>query len=123
HPIFQRIAIGAAQREHARELAHEPVRWLREAGFGALRGAYGDALEDGVEAIAQVGVAGCGCAHGRLRCGRPEARHALKKEETGQAAQPLARGRAWGVVAAAAHASTAGMAAVKCLRRPESAHP
>ena len=37
HPIFQRIAEGAAQREHTRELAHEPVRWLREAGFGALR--------------------------------------------------------------------------------------
>lgn len=37
HPIFQRIAEGAVQREHTRELAHEPVRWLREAGFGALR--------------------------------------------------------------------------------------
>lgn len=36
-PIFQRIAKGALEREHRRELAFEPVRWLREAGFGALR--------------------------------------------------------------------------------------
>lgn len=36
-PIFQRIAEGALEREHRRELAYEPVRWLREAGFGALR--------------------------------------------------------------------------------------
>lgn len=37
HPVFARIAEHAAQREHTRELAHEAIGWLREAGFGALR--------------------------------------------------------------------------------------
>ncbi|MGZ0701193.1 acyl-CoA dehydrogenase family protein [Pseudomonas piscis] len=36
-PIFRRIAEGAVQREQQRELPHEPVRWLKEAGFGAVR--------------------------------------------------------------------------------------
>lgn len=36
-PVFARIAEGAAERSRRRELPHEPVRWLREAGFGALR--------------------------------------------------------------------------------------
>jgi alkylation response protein AidB-like acyl-CoA dehydrogenase len=36
-PIFARIAEGAVAREQSRTLAHEPVAWLREAGFGAVR--------------------------------------------------------------------------------------
>ncbi|HDS1734695.1 acyl-CoA dehydrogenase [Pseudomonas sp. BP8] len=36
-PIFNRIAAGAVAREQQRTLAHEPVAWLRQAGFGALR--------------------------------------------------------------------------------------
>ena len=36
-PLFARIAEGAVERERHRALAHEPVRWLKEAGFGALR--------------------------------------------------------------------------------------
>lgn len=36
-PVFDRIAQGALQRERDRTLAYEPVAWLREAGFGALR--------------------------------------------------------------------------------------
>ncbi|SEB94381.1 Acyl-CoA dehydrogenase [Pseudomonas saponiphila] len=36
-PIFQRIAAGAVEREHSRTLPHEPIQWLKEAGFGALR--------------------------------------------------------------------------------------
>ncbi len=36
-PIFQRIADGAVEREHSRTLPHEPIRWLKEAGFGAVR--------------------------------------------------------------------------------------
>ncbi|MEG0859438.1 MAG: acyl-CoA dehydrogenase family protein [Pseudomonas sp.] len=36
-PVFDRIAQTAVAREQQRELAHEPVTWLREAGFGALR--------------------------------------------------------------------------------------
>jgi len=36
-PIFGRIGEGAVQREKLRELPYEPVRWLREAGFGRVR--------------------------------------------------------------------------------------
>ena len=36
-PIFQRIADGAVAREHSRTLPHEPIQWLKEAGFGAVR--------------------------------------------------------------------------------------
>ncbi|XAH23808.1 acyl-CoA dehydrogenase family protein [Xylophilus sp. GW821-FHT01B05] len=36
-PVFERIAQGAVQRESERELLHEAVGWLRDAGFGALR--------------------------------------------------------------------------------------
>ncbi len=36
-PIFARIAAGTTEREVNRQLANEPVRWLKEAGFGALR--------------------------------------------------------------------------------------
>ena len=36
-PIFQRIADGAVQRELSRTLPHEPIQWLKEAGFGAVR--------------------------------------------------------------------------------------
>ena len=42
-PIFQRIAEGAVEREQTRTLPYEPIRWLKEAGFGAVRvpGEYG----------------------------------------------------------------------------------
>ncbi|KAB0509762.1 acyl-CoA dehydrogenase family protein [Pseudomonas moorei] len=36
-PIFQRIADGALEREQSRTLPHEPIQWLKEAGFGAVR--------------------------------------------------------------------------------------
>lgn len=36
-PIFQRIAAGAVEREQARSLPFEPIQWLKEAGFGAVR--------------------------------------------------------------------------------------
>lgn len=36
-PIFEQIAAGAVERERARQLPHEPIRWLKEAGFGAVR--------------------------------------------------------------------------------------
>lgn len=36
-PIFQRIADGALDRERDRVLPHEPIAWLKQAGFGALR--------------------------------------------------------------------------------------
>ena len=36
-PIFQRIAAGAVEREQSRSLPYEPIQWLTEAGFGAVR--------------------------------------------------------------------------------------
>jgi alkylation response protein AidB-like acyl-CoA dehydrogenase len=36
-PIFQRIAAGAIEREQARTLPYEPIQWLKDAGFGAVR--------------------------------------------------------------------------------------
>ncbi|QBE66100.1 acyl-CoA dehydrogenase family protein [Pseudoduganella lutea] len=36
-PVFDRIARGAVEREQERRLPFEEVRWLREAGFGAVR--------------------------------------------------------------------------------------
>ncbi|MBC0853114.1 acyl-CoA dehydrogenase family protein [Pantoea stewartii] len=36
-PVFARIADGAAARERDRTLLHEPINWLKAAGFGTLR--------------------------------------------------------------------------------------
>ncbi|PWL01101.1 alkylation response protein AidB-like acyl-CoA dehydrogenase [Pantoea allii] len=36
-PLFARIAEGAVERERDRTLLHEPLRWLKAAGFGTLR--------------------------------------------------------------------------------------
>jgi alkylation response protein AidB-like acyl-CoA dehydrogenase len=36
-PIFNRIAEGALERERTRALPYEPIVWLKEAGFGAVR--------------------------------------------------------------------------------------
>ncbi|HEX7866865.1 MAG TPA: acyl-CoA dehydrogenase family protein [Variovorax sp.] len=36
-PIFQRIADTALDRERNRQLPFEPITWLKEAGFGAVR--------------------------------------------------------------------------------------
>lgn len=36
-PVFERIAEGAVHREQHRELAYDPVEWLREAGYTRLR--------------------------------------------------------------------------------------
>ncbi|WP_448092874.1 acyl-CoA dehydrogenase family protein [Pseudomonas lini] len=36
-PIFQRIAAGAVEREQTRSLPYEPIQWLKDAGFGAVR--------------------------------------------------------------------------------------
>jgi hypothetical protein len=36
-PIFQRIAEGSVEREHTRALPYEPIQWLKQAGFGAVR--------------------------------------------------------------------------------------
>lgn len=36
-PVFARIAQGAVEREHVRTLPHQPITWLKEAGFGTVR--------------------------------------------------------------------------------------
>lgn len=36
-PIFARIAEGALERERSRSLPFEQIKWLKEAGFGAVR--------------------------------------------------------------------------------------
>ncbi|NHB58513.1 monooxygenase [Acinetobacter sp. 194] len=36
-PIFQRIAEGVVRREKSRTLPYEPIQWLKETGFGAVR--------------------------------------------------------------------------------------
>ncbi|OTG87190.1 monooxygenase [Acinetobacter sp. ANC 4558] len=36
-PIFQRIADGALEREKSRILPYDPIKWLKKAGFGAVR--------------------------------------------------------------------------------------
>lgn len=36
-PVFQRIADTALEREHNRQLPFEPIAWLKQAGFGAVR--------------------------------------------------------------------------------------
>lgn len=36
-PIFTRIAESSVARERDRTLPHEPIQWLKDAGFGAVR--------------------------------------------------------------------------------------
>ena len=36
-PIFQRIADTVLERERTRTLPFEPITWLKQAGFGAVR--------------------------------------------------------------------------------------
>ncbi len=61
-PIFERIGEGAIDRERNRTLAHEPVAWLREAGFGALRvppalGGHGASLRELFALLVELGAA------------------------------------------------------------------
>ena len=61
-PVFDRIAQGALQREGDRTLAYEPVGWLREAGFGALRvpvaaGGLGASVEQFFDLLIALGEA------------------------------------------------------------------
>lgn len=36
-PLFQQIAAGTVEREQSHTLPYEPIRWLKQAGFGAIR--------------------------------------------------------------------------------------
>ncbi|MFM0290054.1 acyl-CoA dehydrogenase family protein [Paraburkholderia megapolitana] len=61
-PVFARIAEGNVEREQRRELAYEPVRWLKEAGFTALRvphryGGFGATLPQFFRLLTRLGEA------------------------------------------------------------------
>ncbi|MDQ0070679.1 alkylation response protein AidB-like acyl-CoA dehydrogenase [Variovorax boronicumulans] len=61
-PIFNRIAVHAAQRENDRELAHEPVAWLNAERLGALRvpveyGGIGASVEQLYDLLIELGEA------------------------------------------------------------------
>ncbi|WP_166878484.1 acyl-CoA dehydrogenase family protein [Salinibacterium sp. ZJ450] len=61
-PTINRIAAGAVEREDVGALPYEEVRWLREAGFGALRvpvefGGRGIRLEDLFRLLIELGEA------------------------------------------------------------------
>lgn len=61
-PVFARIAAGTSQRESDRALPYEPVQWLREAGFGALRvpaalGGLGASVEQLFDLLMELGEA------------------------------------------------------------------
>jgi alkylation response protein AidB-like acyl-CoA dehydrogenase len=61
-PIFERIAEGAIERERTRTLPHEPIAWLKEAGFGAVRvpvesGGAGASLPQLVQLLIELAAA------------------------------------------------------------------
>ncbi|EYR63638.1 acyl-CoA dehydrogenase [Actinotalea ferrariae CF5-4] len=67
-PTLDRIATGAAHRERTRTLPFEPVVWLRDAGFGALRvptelGGAGLDLPGLVEVVTEVARVDPNVAH------------------------------------------------------------
>lgn len=60
--VFARIAQGAVHRERHRELAYEPVQWLREAGYTKLRvpkqyGGEGVSLSEFLALVTRLGEA------------------------------------------------------------------
>lgn len=61
-PVFERIAQGAAEREHNRTLAFAPIEWLRESGFTAVRvpikwGGLGASLPDFFALLVELAAA------------------------------------------------------------------
>lgn len=61
-PVFQRIRDGAVDREQQRRLPFDEVRWLKEAGFGAVRvprefGGAGAGLSDLFRLLVELGEA------------------------------------------------------------------
>ncbi|MDF2443699.1 MAG: hypothetical protein JWR01_1902 [Subtercola sp.] len=61
-PVFARIAASAVERERGRVLPHEPVAWLRDAGFGAVRipvadGGSGASVSQFFELLVELGEA------------------------------------------------------------------
>ncbi|OMH24169.1 acyl-CoA dehydrogenase [Tersicoccus phoenicis] len=67
-PILARIAEDALARDQDRTLPHEPVRWLDEAGFGALRvpveyGGAGVSVETVTRLLIDLAAADSNVAH------------------------------------------------------------
>lgn len=61
-PIFKRIADTAVERERSRTLPYEPIKWLKEAGFGAVRvpldhGGAGASLPQLFQLLTELGEA------------------------------------------------------------------
>lgn len=66
--LFAQIGAGALQRESERELPHEAVAWLDQAGFGALRvprwaGGVGASVETTARLVADLAEADSNVAH------------------------------------------------------------
>ncbi|RRV10648.1 acyl-CoA dehydrogenase [Pseudomonas sp. v388] len=105
--IFERIADTALAREQNRELAHDAVSWLRDAGFGALRvpkaqGGGGASLPQLFELLIELGEADSNLPHIlRAHFGFVEGR--LSKGETESQAQwfpKVVAGQLWGAAMA-----------------------
>ncbi|WP_292988776.1 acyl-CoA dehydrogenase family protein [Mycobacterium sp.] len=67
-PIFDRIAEGNVERERGRVFPHEQVRWLIDAGLGAVRiplqhGGLGASLEQTFALLADLGEADANVSH------------------------------------------------------------
>jgi alkylation response protein AidB-like acyl-CoA dehydrogenase len=61
-PLFARIAAGTLEREQARTLPYEPIEWLKNAGFGAVRvpvayGGAGASLPQLIQLLIELGEA------------------------------------------------------------------
>jgi alkylation response protein AidB-like acyl-CoA dehydrogenase len=67
-PTFEFVAEANVERERAREFPHDQVRWLKDAGFGALRipkedGGFGASLRQTFARLADLGTADPNVAH------------------------------------------------------------
>jgi len=67
-PTFEFVAEANVERERAREFPHVQVRWLKDAGFGALRipkedGGFGASLRQTFALLADLGTADPNVAH------------------------------------------------------------
>lgn len=61
-PVLARIAEGALERERTRSLPYEPIEWLKQAGFGAVRvpreyGGAGASLPQLIQLLIELGEA------------------------------------------------------------------
>lgn len=61
-PIFQKIAETALEREQQRTLPYEPIQWLKETGFGAIRvpvryGGAGASIPQLFQLLTELGAA------------------------------------------------------------------